>query len=57
MKYKEMQEKFNFKNFLTELWKSFEKTGSISAFLLYNELKKKNEKITEIKVKKADVDN
>jgi len=54
---KNMDERFSFKNFLSKLWKSFEKTGSISAFLLYNELKKKNEKNREIKVKKADIDN
>lgn len=54
---KDMDERFDFKKFLTELWKSFEKTGSISAFLLYNELKKKNEKNKEIKVKKADANN
>ncbi|MCX8092609.1 MAG: YqzL family protein [Candidatus Goldbacteria bacterium] len=57
MKYKEMHEKFDFNKFLIELWKSFEKTGSISAFLLYNELKKKNERSREVKIRKADAKN
>lgn len=35
-----------------KLWQSFEKTGSISAFLIYNEIRKKEEKAVEIKVKK-----
>lgn len=54
---KDMNNRFDFKKFLTDLWRSFEKTGSISAFLLYNELKKKNEKNKDLKVKKADIDN
>lgn len=54
---KDVNERFEFKNFLIKLWKSFEQTGSISAFLLYNELKKKNEKNKEIKIKKAEVNN
>ena len=35
-----------------QLWQTFEKTGSISAFLLYNEIKKREEQAKEIKVKK-----
>ncbi|MBP7791721.1 MAG: YqzL family protein [Candidatus Goldbacteria bacterium] len=54
---KDMDEKFNYDKFLTELWKSFEKTGSISAFLLYNDLRKKNGKDKEIRIKKADIEN
>lgn len=30
--------------YLKELWKAFEKTGSIGAYLLYNDLRKKAEK-------------
>lgn len=54
---KDMENNNKFQNFLSELWKSFEKTGSISAFLLYNDLKKKIKKNKEIKVKKADANN
>ncbi len=35
-----------------KFWQSFEKTGSIAAFLIYNEIRKKEEKEREIKVKK-----
>ena len=44
------------KDYLKELWLAFEKTGSIGAYLLYNEIKKKAEKARKIRDKKVDVE-
>ncbi len=39
--------------YLKELWHAFEKTGSISAYLLYNEMREKSGKSLKSKEKKA----
>ena len=45
-------EKTKTKGYLKELWVTFEKTGSIGAYLLYNDIRKRNVKTKRIKVKK-----
>jgi hypothetical protein len=40
------------KEYLRELWQAFEKTGSIGAFLLYNDLRKKAEKDGRVREKR-----
>ena len=39
-----MEKSTDLKEYLLELWHAFEKTGSIGAFLLYNDLREKSEK-------------
>lgn len=39
-----MEKRQDLKEYLRELWQAFEKTGSIGAFLLYNDLREKSEK-------------
>ena len=45
-------EKTKNKGYLKELWVTFEKTGSIGAYLLYNDVKKSKGKVKQVKVKK-----
>jgi len=45
-------EKKRSKEYLKELWFTFEKTGSIGAYLLYNDVKKRSKKTKRIKIKK-----
>gem|GEM_PF-4378456 len=40
------------RQYVKELWSIFEKTGSIGAFLLYNETRKKPEKPRSVREKK-----
>jgi hypothetical protein len=39
-----MEKHQNLNDYLRELWHAFEKTGSIGAYLLYNDLREKTEK-------------
>lgn len=50
-----MEKQENTRDYLRELWLAFEKTGSIGAYLLYADIKKKAEKAGRIRDKKADV--
>jgi hypothetical protein len=50
-----MEKQENTSDYLKELWLAFEKTGSIGAYLLYNDIKKKAQKAGRIRDKKVDV--
>ena len=47
-----MQQTTNVKDCSKEVWELFEKTGSVAAYLLYNEINRKKAKKKEIRVKK-----
>jgi hypothetical protein len=44
-----MEEKKESGNYVKELWSTFEKTGSIGAYLLYNTVRDKSEKTRKTK--------
>jgi hypothetical protein len=46
-----MENHKDLKEYLTELWHAFEKTGSIGAYLLYNDLRKKAENTGRVREK------
>jgi len=48
-----METQKDMNEYLKELWHAFEKTGSISAYLLYNEMREKSRKPQKTKEKKA----
>jgi hypothetical protein len=50
-----MEKQENISDYLKELWHAFEKTGSIGAYLLYNDIKKKAEKAGRTRDKQVDV--
>jgi hypothetical protein len=47
-----MEKHQNLKDYLRELWQAFEKTGSIGAYLLYNDLRQKHEKDGNVREKR-----
>jgi hypothetical protein len=47
-----MEKHKDLKGYLRELWLAFEKTGSIGAYLLYNDLRKNAEKAGRIREKR-----
>ncbi len=40
------------KPYLKEFWEAFEKTGSIGAYLLYNDMRKRIRKSGNVRIKK-----
>jgi hypothetical protein len=46
-----MEKHLNLNDYLRELWQAFEKTGSIGAYLLYNDLREKSEKQGRVREK------